>query len=109
VPVAALVVGVADLDLVLDLEADAIAALTMRVEAGDGREAASVRVDLNRRALLFAELFDRWRETEGLDEGGTWPIKSRSCPSKFGLNKPIFPPLSVSRERCAPISAIFCR
>lgn len=65
-------VVVPDLDLVLALEADAVIALAMRVDVSDEDAAAGARADLNRRATLFADLFDRWRESEGLEEGGTW-------------------------------------
>jgi hypothetical protein len=106
-PVAAPAVGVPDLDLVLAGEADAIVELVMCVEADE--EAEGGRRDVNRRAMLFADLFDRWRETEGLEEGGTWPVNPVPAPVQDGLEKPIFRVLSVSGERCAPISAIFCR
>lgn len=91
--VAAAVVDVPDLDLVLTLEAEAIVALAMRVEVGNDHEAASGRADLNRRAMLFSELFDRWRQSQGLEEGGTWPAESHRVADRKWLDQRDVPPL----------------
>jgi hypothetical protein len=69
--------GAEDIDLLLVLETPVLVTLARRVDQAEGAAKEDARAELERRTDAFAQLFELWRRSEGLEEGGTWPRPAR--------------------------------